>query len=113
MTSYIDSNSYYLSRFFNCKELKYNNLWLFYNQGDGIQMSDFFPDRKVYSFLWEYASIDILIKIDEWKRAFRRNNIEILENDKLHTRNYLSGERKVYLDCLETDLVIADKNLKI
>ncbi|EFK36190.1 Uncharacterised protein [Chryseobacterium gleum] len=112
MTYYIDSNSYYLSRFFNCKELKYNSLWLFYNHEDGIQMGDFFPDRKVYSFLWEYASTDILIKIDEWKRAFRRNNIEILENDKLHIRNYLSGERKVYLDCLETDLVIADKKFK-
>lgn len=50
MTYYIDSNSYYLLRFFNCKELKYKSLWLFYNHEDGIQMGDFFPDRKVYSF---------------------------------------------------------------
>ncbi|MCD9617792.1 hypothetical protein [Chryseobacterium gleum] len=112
MKKYIDANAYYLSTFFKHNKLNYKSLWLFYNHGDGIQMDDFFPDRKVYSFLWEYASTDILIKIDEWKRAFRRNNIEILENDKLHTRNYLSGERKVYLDCLETDLIIADKKFK-
>jgi hypothetical protein len=75
-------------------------------------MGNFFPDQKVYSFLWEYADEDILVKIDEWKRAFRRNDIEILQEAKLHTRNYLSGEQKVYLDCLETNLITVDKKFK-
>ncbi|PWN57962.1 hypothetical protein C1634_025265 [Chryseobacterium viscerum] len=85
---------------------------MFYNQKDGVQIADLFPDQKVYSFLWEYADTDILIKIDEWKRAFRRNNIEITKESKLHTQNYLSADRKVYLDCLETDLTVADKKFK-
>ena len=55
---------------------------------------------------------DILIKIDEWKRAFRRNAIEIVQEAKLHIRNYLSQERKVYLDCPETSLVTADGKFK-
>lgn len=112
MTFYLDLNSYYLSRFFNCKELKYNSFWMFYDPEEGIQINSFFPGQKVYSFLWEYADADILLKIDEWKRAFRRNNIEILPEAKLHHQNYSSAEKKVYLDCLETDLVIADKKFK-
>lgn len=112
MKKYRDTNAYYLSGFFEYSELKYESFWLFYNREDEIQMGDFFPDQKVYSFLWEYANTDILIKIDEWKRAFRRNDIEILQEAKLHTRNYLSGEQKVYLDCLETNLITADKKFK-
>lgn len=112
MKKYRDTNAYYLSNFFEHNELKYESFWLFYNREDEIQMGNFFPDQKVYSFLWEYADEDILVKIDEWKRAFRRNDIEILQEAKLHTRNYLSGERKVYLDCLETNLITADKKFK-
>ncbi|WP_079240719.1 hypothetical protein [Chryseobacterium indologenes] len=112
MKKYRDIHHYYLSNFFKHSELNYDSFWLFYNHEDGIQMDDFFPDQKVYSFLWEYANADILIKIDEWKRAFRRNNIEILQAAKLHTRNYLSGGRKVYLDCLETNLITADEKFK-
>lgn len=112
MTSYIDSNSYYLSRFFNCQDLKYTSFWVFSDLKEALQINSFFPGQKVYSFLWEYADADILLRIDECKRAFRRNNIEILEDAKLYTRNYLSGERKVYLDCLETNLIIADKKFK-
>jgi hypothetical protein len=109
MKKYRDINAYYLSSFFKHSELKYESFWLFYNREDEIQMGNFFPDQKVYSFLWEYANTDILIKIDEWKRAFRRNDIEILQEAKLHIQNYLSTDRKVYLDCLETDLVTADE----
>ncbi len=82
---------------------------MFYDPEEGIQINSFFPGQKVYSFLWEYADADILLKIDEWKRAFRRNNIEILPEAKLHHQNYSSAEKKVYLDCLETDFVTADK----
>lgn len=112
MKKYIDTNTYYLLIFFKHNELRYKSLWLFYDHEDGIQMGDFFYGRKVYSFLWEYASANILIQIDEWKRAFRRNNIDVLQDAKLHTRNYLSGGRKVYLDCLETSPVIAYKKFK-
>ncbi|MDR6461509.1 hypothetical protein J2786_004667 [Chryseobacterium vietnamense] len=112
MKKYIDTNAYYLSNFFEHNELRYESFWLFYNHEDKIQMENFFPDQKVYSFLWEYADEDILVKIDEWKRAFRRNDIEILQEAKLHTRNYLSGDRKVYLDCLETNPITADKKFK-
>lgn len=112
MKKYKDIHHHYLSNFFKHSELHYDSLWLFYNYEDGIQMETFSPDQKVYSFLWEYSNQDILIKIDEWKRAFRRNNIEIVQEDKLHTQNYLSGERKVYLDCLETSLVTADGKFK-
>ncbi|WP_123921587.1 hypothetical protein [Chryseobacterium viscerum] len=112
MKKYRDIHHYYLLKLFNCEELIYDSFWLFYNQKDGVQIADLFPDQKVYSFLWEYADTDILIKIDEWKRAFRRNNIEITKESKLHTQNYLSADRKVYLDCLETDLTVADKKFK-
>lgn len=112
MKKYRDTNAYYLSGFFEHSELNYDSFWLFYNREDEIQMGNFFPDQKVYSFLWEYANADILVKIDEWKRAFGRNDIEILQEAKLHTLNYQSGERKVYLDCLETDLITADKKFK-
>lgn len=112
MKKYRDTHHYYLSNFFKHSELNYDSLWLFYNYEDGIQMETFFPDQKVYSFLWEYADTDILIKIDEWKRAFRRNAIEIVQEATLHIRNYLSQERKVYLDCLETSLVTADGKFK-
>jgi hypothetical protein len=112
MKKYRDIHHYYLLKFFNCEELIYDSFWLFYNHEDGVQMADLFPDQKVYSFLWEYADTDILIKIDEWKRAFRRNNIEISKESKLHTQNYLSADRKIYLDCLETDLTVADEKFK-
>ncbi len=112
MKKYRDIHHYYLSDFFKHSELSYDSFWLFYNHEDRIQMEIFFPDQKVYSFLWEYADTDILIKIDEWKRAFKRNNIEIVQEAKLHTRNYLSRERKVYLDCLETSLITADEKFK-
>ena len=112
MTSYIDSNNYYLSKFFNYELLNYDIFWLFYSQRDGIQMADLFPNQKVYSFLWEYSDENILIKIDEWKRAFRRNNINISLGAKLYTQNYLSADRIVYLDCLETDLKISDEQFK-
>ncbi|MGR3854327.1 hypothetical protein [Chryseobacterium indologenes] len=75
-------------------------------------MADLFSNQKIYSFLWEYADVGILLRIDEWKRAFRRSNIDVLPDAKLHTRNYLSGGRKVYLDCLETSPVIAHKKFK-
>lgn len=112
MKKYRDTTAYYLSSFFEHSELKYESFWLFYNREDEIQMGNFFPDQKVYSFLWEYADEDILVKIDERKRAFRRSNIEILQETKLYTRNYLSGERKVYLDCLESDFITADKKFE-
>ncbi|WP_114821383.1 hypothetical protein [Chryseobacterium sp. KLBC 52] len=112
MKKYRNIHHHYLSNFFKQSELNYDSFWLFYNHEDGIQMEPFFPDQKVYSFLWEYSNPDIIIKIDEWKRAFRRNNIEIVQEDKLHIRNYLSGERKVYLDCLETSFVTADEKFK-
>ncbi len=112
MTSYIDSNNYYLSKFFHCEFLNYDSFWLFYSQRNGIRMADLFSNQKIYSFLWEYADVGILLRIDEWKRAFRRSNIDVLPDAKLHTRNYLSGGRKVYLDCLETSPVIAHKKFK-
>lgn len=112
MKKYRDIHHYYLSNFFKHSELNYDSLWLFYHHEDGIQWDNFFPDHKVYSFLWEYADAGILVKIDEWKRAFRRNNIEILKEANLYIQNYLSGERKVYMDCLETNLITADKKLK-
>ncbi|RQO42644.1 hypothetical protein DBR39_01855 [Chryseobacterium sp. KBW03] len=112
MKKYRDIHHYYLLNFFKHSELNYDSFWLFYHHEDEVQMGDLFPDQKVYSFLWEYADMDILIKIDEWKRAFRRNNIEISKESKLHTQNYLSADRKVYLDCLETDLTVADKKFK-
>ncbi|MEJ5051815.1 hypothetical protein WH221_18445 [Chryseobacterium culicis] len=110
MKKYTDTNTYYLSNFLSSDEMHYENLWLFYNRGDRFQLGDFFHDqKKVYSFLWEYGDTDILMKIDEWKRAFRRNNIEILQESKFHSRNYLSSGQKVYLDCLETDFITADE----
>ncbi len=112
MKQYRDTHTYYFSDFFRHRALNYCSFWLFYNRDDGIRMEDFFPDQKVYSFLWEYADTNILIKIDEWKRAFRRNNIEILQDAKLHARNYVSDERKVYLDCLGTDIRAADQRYK-
>ncbi|WP_276965728.1 hypothetical protein [Chryseobacterium sp.] len=112
MKKYRDIHHYYLSNFFKHSELNYDSFWLFYNQEDGIQVDNFLPDQKVYSFLWEYADKDILVKIDEWKRAFRRNDIEFLPEAKLHKRDYLSGKRKVYLDCLETNLKTADEKFK-
>jgi len=98
MKKYRDIHHYYLSNFFKHSELNYDSLWLFYHHEDGIQWDNFFLDYKVYSFLWEYADADILIKIDEWKRAFRRNNIETLKMlNYIPEITYLESEKYIWI----------------
>lgn len=111
MKFYKDTNDYYLRKILDDIELsKFTTSWVFYEWENGINVRDFFKNEKVYSFLWEYSNDFFLKKIDDWKRAFRRNKIEIPEDIKSYQKDYyLSPERKVYLDILEADFITTEK----
>lgn len=111
MKFYKDTNDYYLRKILDDIELsKFTTSWVFYELENGINVGDFFENKKVYSFLWEYSNDIFLKKIDEWKRAFRRNKIEISQDMKSYQKDYcLSPERKMYLDILEADFITTEK----
>lgn len=111
MKSYIDINNFYLGKYLRQEYLdKYASTWFFFDKEDILESKNIFDShKKAYSFLWEYSSNNYPVKIDEWKRAFKRNNIQIPSDINLYTRDYLFSERKIYLDIIETDLILSHK----
>jgi len=116
MRIYKDIQNYYLSKFLS-DELneKYISSWFFYNQDEIIEINDFFENNeKVYSFLWEYSDDEVIKKIDEWKRALKRNNIEIPLDSKLYEQNYFSDFKKyIYLDIIESKVKNTNRIFKL
>ncbi|WBX99536.1 hypothetical protein [Chryseobacterium gambrini] len=115
MRFFIDEKNYFLSKILDESILfNYTTSWIFYDRNEDLHIDDYFEkDNKMYSFLWAYSEDHILSKIDEWKRAFRRNEIEIPKGMKQYQKDYhLNSERKVYLDVVESDINSAEKMFK-
>ncbi|SHK43652.1 hypothetical protein [Chryseobacterium polytrichastri] len=114
MKSYIDINNFHLGKYVSQEYLdKYSSTWFFFDKEDILESKNIFDShKKVYSFLWEYSDDNYSIKIDEWKRAFKRNNIQIPSDINLYTRDCLFPRRKIYLDIIETDLTLSDELFK-
>ena len=115
MRSSIDEKNYFLSKILDESILfNYTTSWIFYDRNEDLHIDDYFEkDKKIYSFLWAYSEDNILSKIDEWKRAFRRDEIEIPKGMKQYQKDYyLNSGRKVYLDVVESDINSTEKRFK-
>lgn len=115
MRSFIDEKNYFLSKILDESILfNYTTSWIFYDRNEDLHIDDYFEkDKKIYSFLWAYSEDNILSKIDEWKRAFRRDEIEFPKGMKQYQKDYyLNSGRKVYLDVVESDINSTEKRFK-
>lgn len=115
MRFFIDEKNYFLSKILDESILfNYTASWIFYDRNEDLHIDNYFEkDKKIYSFLWSYSEDNILSKIDEWKRAFRRHEIEIPQGIKQYQKDYyLNSGRKVYLDVLESDVNSTGKMFK-
>lgn len=115
MRSFIDEKNYFLSKILDESILfNYTTSWIFYDRNEDLHIDDYFEKyKKIYSFLWAYSEDNILSKIDEWKRAFRRDEIEIPKGMKQYQKDYyLKSGRKVYLDVVESDINSTEKRFK-
>lgn len=114
MKYYADVNNNYLAKYLDSEVLKhFTSSWFFYDHAGEFRLAEVLDiDVTVFSFLWEYSDTALVEKIDQWKRALKRNNIEVPSNIKFRYKDYLSPENKVYLDIAETDCKAADKAFK-
>lgn len=114
MKIYIDTHNFYLRKYLSREYVdKYMSTWFFFDKEDYVEGKKFIgSNKKVYSFLWEYSDERSHAKIDKWKRAFKRNNIQIPLNINFYTKDYEYSERKIYLDIIETDPVFIDELFK-
>ncbi|MCS4304133.1 hypothetical protein [Chryseobacterium sp. BIGb0232] len=110
MKYYADVNNYYLAKYLNSKDLEqFTSSWFFYDQPEDFRLAELLHiPGNVFSFLWEYEDGTLLEKIDQWKRVFRRHNIEFPSDMKFRYKNYISSGKKVYLDMVETDYAVAN-----
>lgn len=115
MRFFIDEKNFFLSKILDESILfNYTSFWIFYDRNEDVHIDNYFEkDKKIYSFLWAYSEDHILSKIDEWKRAFRRYEIEIPQGIKQYQKDYyLNSGRKVYLDVVESDINSTEKRFK-
>lgn len=105
MRFFIDEENFFLSKVLDNNALsKYTTSWAFYNRNEELNIGDFFDtDKKIFSFLWEYSDDTCLQKVDKWKRAFRRNKVEIPLDIKQYQKDFFLSERKIYLDFIAAD----------
>lgn len=114
MKYYADVNNNYLAKYLDADLLDgFTSSWFFYDKREEFRLAEVLAtDAKVFSFLWEYSDNTLLAKIDQWKRALKRNYIEFSSDAKVHYKDYLCPEKKVYLDIVETDFKGADEAFK-
>lgn len=106
MKLYKDIDNLFLTKIFDDDSLlKYTSTWCFYNNRETIELERIFNcDSKIYSFIWAYSEEDILEKIDEWKRALKRNSILVPPKSIIHEIDIIFGKRKIYLDIMESEI---------
>ncbi|WP_347218287.1 hypothetical protein, partial [Chryseobacterium sp.] len=111
---YADVNNDYLAKYLDAEALEqFTSSWVFYNRDEEFRFAELLNrNGKIFSFLWEYSDNNLLEKIDQWKRAFRRNNIDGLSDMKFRYKDYCYSDKKVYLDIAETDCITADEAFK-
>ena len=90
MRFFIDEKNFFLSKILDESILfKYITSWIFYDRNENLHIDDYFEkDKKMYSFLWAYSEDNILSKIDEWKRAFRRYELDIPKEMKQYEKDF-------------------------
>ena len=110
MKYYADVNNYYLAKYLNSKDLEqFTSSWFFFDQPEEFSLAELLhTPGNVFSFLWEYADSTFMDKIDQWKRVFRRHHIKLPSDMKFRYKDYVSSDKKVYLDMVETDYAVAD-----
>ncbi|GAA4160703.1 hypothetical protein GCM10022217_25150 [Chryseobacterium ginsenosidimutans] len=106
MRIYKDIDNMFLAKIFEDDLLlKYTSTWCFYNKREMIDLEKKFnEDNKIYSFLWAYSDEGILKKIDEWKRALKRNSILVPSKSVVHEIDVILENRKIYLDIMESEI---------
>ncbi|RXM65549.1 hypothetical protein [Chryseobacterium sp. CH1] len=114
MKYYADVNNEYLAEYLDSEILDhFTSSWFFYDKSEEFRLAEVLDmDGNVLSFLWEYSDGTLLEKIDQWKRALKRNHIEFSSDVKIRHQDYLCSEKKVYLDIVETDFKGADEAFK-
>lgn len=114
MKYYADVNNHYLAKYLDADILDgFTSSWFFYDKTEEFRLAEVLDmEGNVFSFLWEYSDDTLLEKIDQWKRALKRNHIEVSSDVKIRNEDYLSSEKKAYLDLIETDFKTADKAFK-
>lgn len=114
MKYYADVNNEYLAKYFDSEILDhFTSSWFFYDKSEEFRLTEVLDmDGNVLSFLWEYSDGTLLEKIDQWKRALKRNHIEFSSDVKIRHQDYLFSEKKVYLDIVESDFKGADEVFK-
>ncbi len=110
MKYYADVNNFYLAKYLDSKALEqFTSSWFFCDQPKDFRLAELLPvPGNVFSFLWEYADSTFLERVDQWKRALRRNNIEFPSDVNVRGKDYFTSTRKVYMDMAETDYEAAD-----
>ncbi|WP_336960303.1 hypothetical protein [Chryseobacterium contaminans] len=114
MRYYADVNNDYLAKYLDAEILDgFTSSWFFYDKTEEFKLAEVLDmEGNVFSFLWEYADDTLSEKIDEWKRALKRNNIQLSSGMKIINKDYLASEKKVYVDIVETDFTTADELFK-
>ncbi|OCA71052.1 hypothetical protein BBH99_13945 [Chryseobacterium contaminans] len=114
MRYYADVNNDYLAKYLDAEILDgFTSSWFFYDKTEEFKLAEVLDmEGNVFSFLWEYADDTLSEKIDEWKRALKRNNIQLSFGMKIINKDYLASEKKVYVDIVETDFTTADELFK-
>lgn len=94
-----DSSNLYLKDIFQDKynHDTFESTWLFYSSVEEldeikINISNF------YIGLWEYSNEIMSKKVDEWNRAFRRNNLKEFSNKIINKIDFYFSDKKVYFD---------------
>ncbi|SDI30284.1 hypothetical protein [Chryseobacterium jejuense] len=111
MKYYADVNNDYLAKYLDSGILdQFTSSWFFYEKNEEFRLEELLDaEGNVFSFLWEYSDDSLLEKIDQWKRALKRNHIEFSSDVKIRHQDYLFSEKKVYLDIVKTDFKGADE----
>lgn len=114
MRYYADVNNGYLAKYLDAEILDgFTSSWFFYDKTEEFKLAEVLDmEGNVFSFLWEYADDTLSEKIDQWKRALKRNNIQLSSGMKIINKDYLASEKKVYVDIVETDFTTADELFK-
>ncbi|PWN71084.1 hypothetical protein C1631_000190 [Chryseobacterium phosphatilyticum] len=114
MKHYADVDNHYLAKYLDADILDgFTSSCFFYDKMEEFKLTEVLDmEGHIFSFLWEYSDNTLLEKIDQWKRALKRNHIEFPSDVKIRNENYLYSGKKVYLDIIETDFKTADKSFK-